>query len=125
MLRKEIISNKSFKRTSVRFKNSVDKYILNLYDDHAVKDRFDFLTIFLVESSIMKLVKNHKAKPFKRKSAYTEKIPVFVNSDNIINFIRVSYELHEDKLIFKFLTKTKSRFKRKVQFILPINEKCK
>lgn len=114
------ISHKSFEKTSTRFLKATIKEIDSWSDDMAFKERFDSEVIYLVKTSISKLIKNYKSKPFKIKSAITNDIISFKGVDGVIRRIRVSYTIIDNILTFKLLTKVQSRFKRKSQFILKI-----
>jgi hypothetical protein len=118
---KTLISHNGFLRSAKRFEKIALRTIDSWSDDKSFKERFDSEVIYIVKKSIEKLIKTHKSKPFKRKSAFTESITVFRICDDVMKDIRISYTLSDDKLTFKLLTRTKSRFKRKCQFILNIN----
>ncbi|CAG7580775.1 MAG: hypothetical protein SLAVMIC_00552 [uncultured marine phage] len=117
MMKPKRISNRSFERTSKRFTKVAIKSVLSFYDDVATKDRFDSEGTFYTEEMIEKLVSSYKRSPFRNKSAFTHKVSVFRNF-HFIKDIKVSYEFQDDKLVFKLLTRTNSRFNRKAQFIL-------
>ena len=119
-MRKEPISHRSFVRNSKRFQKVAEKEIQTWFSCPAVKERLEPFFIYALRMSIEKLVKTHKSKPFKRKSAFTNRTTSFSKSDDLIKDIRVSYELSEEQLVFKVLTRTKSRFKRKVKFVINI-----
>ena len=119
MMKPQRISNRSFERTADRFSKIAEKTILSLYDDLATKDRFDSEGVFYTNEMIDKLVSSYKRSPFRNKSAYTHRVSVFRNY-HFVKDIRVSYEFQDDKLVFKLLTRTTSRFVRKCQFVLPI-----
>lgn len=86
---KRIISHNGFLRSVKRFEKIALQTIDSWSDDKAFKERFDSEVIHIVKKSIAKLIKTHKSKPFKRKSAFTEKITVFRNCDDVIKDVRL------------------------------------
>lgn len=120
-MRKQIISNKSFERTSKRFLKLALVTIDNFSDDVSFKDRYDIddKNWYNFVRDLSKLDKNYKLKPFKKKSSYTYKINSFETIDIVNRYLRVQY-IKDSNLVFKLLTKTKSRYKRKCQLVLKI-----
>ena len=118
--RKEPISHNSFVKNAKRFEKIANKTIDSWYDDKDFKAMFDRDVIYIVRNSIEKLIKTHKKKPFKTKSAFTDSVKCFRTINNVIKDVRVSYNLSETELTFKLLTRTQSHFKRKCQFVLKI-----
>lgn len=112
------ISHKSFVRTAKRFKKIAEKYIDSLYYDYDIKEKFSSEAKFIINDCVEKLIKTHKSKPFKLKSAFTHSIMNFRNTDGIIKDIRISYNLTGNQLNFKLLTRHHSKFKRKVNFVM-------
>jgi len=74
----------------------------------------------LIAHGLKKLVEEYKSHPFKNHSAFTKKFIGFENCE-IIRDYRVSYNFDDNKLTFKFLTRTRSRFKRKCKFTLKLS----
>jgi hypothetical protein len=119
-MKEQKISNKSFERTALRFLATSINTINDFYPGENLEERFHSAVIFNTKKMVGKLVKSYKTHPFKIYSAQTEKFDGFKDSADIIREYRVSYQFDENLLIFKLLTKTKSRFKRKCKFTLII-----
>lgn len=116
--RKPVISHKGFVRGAKYFQRLALKEIDSWSDDKDFKERFDSEANYILKKSIEKLIQTNKSKPYKRKSAFTNSITSFRSIDDVVKEIRISYTLTDEKLTFKLLTRTKSRFKRKCQFVI-------
>lgn len=116
------ISVKSFKRNSKRFGKLAKNYLNSIYaDDVAVIDRLGNVFDYHVDDILNKMLETYKMSPNKRKSAYIHKIKQFSNIDGFLREFRLSYEFIDDKLVFKLLTRYHWKYKRKVKFVLPLN----
>jgi hypothetical protein len=119
-MKEQKITNKSFERNAKRFLNNVIDTIDTFYPDENLEERFHSEVIYNTKLMVKNLVKEYKIHPFKNHSAFTKKFDGFKGYDDIIREYRVSYQFDDNKLTFKFLTKTRSRFKRKCKFTLII-----
>ena len=119
-----LISHKGFTKGAKRFQKlaleQIDSWSEHLQDgiDKDFRNRFDPAANYVVGQLIEKLIQRHKGKPFKRQSGFTQNVGVFGKVDGIVKEIRVTYTLTNDKLTFKLLTRHKSRFNRKSQFVI-------
>lgn len=122
MSQNQRISNKSFERNSKRFLKIITETVDSFSDDYAFKERYDSEAIFIAKKSIEKLVSNYKSKPFRNKSSFTDRIKSFSNVDIDNRELRIQYVFQGNSLIFKFLTRTKTRFNRKCQLVIKFNK---
>jgi hypothetical protein len=118
MERKQLISNKSFERTIIRFNIKVNEYIGTLdFNDISLSLRIQNILCNQSYNIFNSLINEYKMHPFRKYSAFTYKL----DNNPAICEIKMSYTLEDDKLVFKFATKKQyKKFKRKVDFTLKI-----
>jgi len=120
MMKEKRLSNKSFIKTSKRFVKKLNIYIESLYEDcdKSVSDKILSEIKYHNQLMVDKLILSYKRNPYRDMSAFTHKMLVFKNIDDVVSIIKVAYLFDENTVTFKYSQKYKRRFKRKFKFVL-------